>query len=565
MAGRFDWIVGAITAGLVVVWDRRYSKVLRYLLRCRPLEDGPLLARCRQLATKSPLPEPLFLRADLHGGAVANALALPSLRGNAVLFTDTLLERLDEDEVVAICGHELAHFEYYDQARLQRISRATAAIAVAGATMTPASRLLGLDSIWTYLCWFGALLAVMAFRARDKQRQETFCDARAVELTGDPEPLVSGLTKLYAAARLPRRIAAPQDRAASHPSLSRRIRDIRRTAGVQPAALSEAVTIYGCDGSSVVSFEESSLSWQQDAGVTQVIDYRHLHELRLDIGRRGGPRLLAVSDRHRSWEMRVSAVDVPRLQAVLDSVDGRLGDAPAPRGPSLVVQPLPRRRPVTARIVDRPADGRGRRPSGIAAPRARARGWSGRRRIRRSAARRSRRPAHGWRADGGLARRGWRGAADARRHPSAPGDAKCPSPCRRARPARRAAARLDCARGPRPDPAAPILSSDPGAAGAARVDRLGAGMDETAPHQTRGRGTCAAGGLGRGPLIAGLPRRVRKGSVSRRSSGHLAWRRSRGARSIGFPFPNRRRGFSSRRRAGSSPRSRTRRKKTTAR
>jgi Zn-dependent protease with chaperone function len=335
MAGRFDWIVGAITAGLVIVWDRRYSKVLRYLLRCRPLEDGPLLARCRQLATTSPLPEPLFLRADLNGGAVANALALPSLRGNAVLFTDTLLERLDEDEVVAICGHELAHFEYYDQARLQRTCRATAALAVAGATMTPASRLLGLDSIWTYLCWFGALLAVMAFRARDKQRQETVCDARAVELTGDPEPLVSGLTKLYAAARLPRRIAAPQDRAASHPSLSRRIRDIRRSAGVQPAALSEAVTIYGCDGSSIVSFEESSLSWQQDAGVTQVIDYRHLHELRLDIGRRGGPRLLAVSDRHRSWEMRVSAVDVPRLQAVLDSVDGRLGDAPAPRGPSL--------------------------------------------------------------------------------------------------------------------------------------------------------------------------------------------------------------------------------------
>ena len=332
VAGRFDWIAGAITAGLVIAWDRHYARVLRYLLRCRPLEEGPLLARCRQLATKCPQPEPLFLRTDLHGGAVANALALPSLRGNAVLFTDTLLERLDEDEVVAICGHELAHFDYYDQARLQRTSRATAAIAVVGAAVTPVSRLLDVESIWAYLCWFGALLAVMVFRARDKQRQETVCDARAVELTGDPEPLVSGLTKLYAAARLPRRIAAPQDRAASHPSLSRRIRDIRRAAGVQSTPLSESVTVYSCDGSSVVSFEDASLSWQQDAGVTQVIAYPHLHELRLDIGRRGGPRLVAVSDRHRSWEMRVSAADVPRLQAVLDRVDGRLGDAPAPRG-----------------------------------------------------------------------------------------------------------------------------------------------------------------------------------------------------------------------------------------
>ena len=336
MAGRFDWIAGAAVAGLVIAWERHSSRVLRYLLRCQPLEAGPLLARCRQLATKCPPPVPVFLRVDLHGGFVANALALPSLRGNAILFTDTLLARLDEDEIVAICGHELAHFEYYEAARLRRISRTTAAMAVAGATTTPVSRLLGLDSIWTYLLWFGALVAVMAFRVRGKQRQETVCDARAVELTGNPEPLVSGLTKLYAAARLPRRIATPQDRAASHPSLSRRIRDIRRAAGIQPRPLGESVTIYSSDGSSVVSFAEADLSWQQDAGVSEVIDYAHLHELRLDVGQRHGPHLVAVSDRHRSWEMRVSAADVPRLQAVLDRVDGRLGDALAPRGLSPV-------------------------------------------------------------------------------------------------------------------------------------------------------------------------------------------------------------------------------------
>ena len=109
MAGRFDWIVGAIAAGLVVAWDRHYSRVLRYLLRCRPLKRARLLARCRLLSTQCSQPGPLFLRADLHGGAVANALALPSRRGNAVLFTDTLLERLDEDEIVAICGTRVVH------------------------------------------------------------------------------------------------------------------------------------------------------------------------------------------------------------------------------------------------------------------------------------------------------------------------------------------------------------------------------------------------------------------------------------------------------------------------
>ena len=91
MAGRFDWIVGAITAGL------------RCLCGIATLLEGPALPAARPANRRGPaaralprargrslqLPEPLFLRADLDGGAVANALALPSRRGNAVLFTET--------------------------------------------------------------------------------------------------------------------------------------------------------------------------------------------------------------------------------------------------------------------------------------------------------------------------------------------------------------------------------------------------------------------------------------------------------------------------------------------
>ena len=210
------------------------------------------------------------------------------------------------------------------------------------------------------MCWFGALLAIMSFGARDKQRQETFCDARAVELTGDPEALVSGLIKLYAAARLPRRIAAPQERAASHPSLSRRIRDIRRIAGVQPTALSEAVTIYGCDGSTVVSFEKPRPDVAAGCG-------RHAGD-RLPASARASPRyrqtrrpapprgVRSATARGKSESRRM---DVPRLQAVLDSVDGPTWRCACASWPVAVVQPRASS-PVLSllALATRPADGR---------------------------------------------------------------------------------------------------------------------------------------------------------------------------------------------------------------
>ena len=334
-AGSFDWLAGALAGGALLAWNRYYSRLLRALLRCRPIDDGPLLARCRALAGKASMPEPRLLRVDLHGGVVANAVALPSFDGNSVVFTETLLDRMSEDELVAICGHELAHFEYFSPARLRRMNRAMVAMVALAASGAPLARLLDIDASLALMLWLCSFSGWLLYRARDKQRQETVCDLRAVALTGQPEALVSGLTRLYTVARMPRRIATVQDQASSHPSLARRIRDIRRAAGVQAAPLAEAATFYSADGGVVVTFEPGALRWEQEAGVTQLIAYSHLHELRLDARGRRGPALRAVSDGARCWEMRVSTSDVLRLQSVLDSVDGRLADAPALRTISL--------------------------------------------------------------------------------------------------------------------------------------------------------------------------------------------------------------------------------------
>src|SRR5262249_57434891 len=66
--------------------------------------------------------EARFELVDLRGGAIANALALPSLRGSSVLYTDTLLRLLDAEEAAAITAHEIAHLEHFDRARLRRLN-----------------------------------------------------------------------------------------------------------------------------------------------------------------------------------------------------------------------------------------------------------------------------------------------------------------------------------------------------------------------------------------------------------------------------------------------------------
>jgi Zn-dependent protease with chaperone function len=332
-AGTLDWVAGLIMGAALIGWEHHYGAIFRRLVGATPLEDGPILERCRALAIAAGMPEPAYLRVDLRGGSVANALALPSVRGNAVLFTDTLLARLDPEETAAICAHELAHFEHFTPTRLKQTRIANLILIACAVMVTPLARVTGLaDAGLAPVIWFGMLATTMALRGRGKQRQETICDQRAVALVGAGEPLVSGLTKIYTLARMPRRLESRLEQASSHPSLSRRIRDIRKAAGTAATPLTTAVTFESRDRCSSVTFDQAAVHWAERAGVTHVLSYPHLVELRLDPGGRRGPRLRAVMSGARRWEMPLAPTDVARLQDVLDRVDGLLGDVPAPRG-----------------------------------------------------------------------------------------------------------------------------------------------------------------------------------------------------------------------------------------
>ena len=327
-AGRLEWIAAAALAALLLLWNYHYGPILRRVLGTRPIADGVLAARFDALVAAAGIARPRFEYVVLDGGVVANAVALPSLRESAVVFSETLLARLETDEIVAIAAHEIAHLEYYDRARLRRMFLATIVVAAIAAAASPLARAAMGPSFtgWLYL-WPCAFVAAFGFRAHRRQQNETASDLRAVALTGDAEALARALTKLHAIARVPRRWDQHLEQRATHPSLARRIRDIRATQGGAPVLLDAPVTFAEAGGPATATFDASGVSWSRTAGITQVTDYAALVELRLDAAFGGGVSLVAVDRAGQRWKMTPRAADVPALQAVLDRVDGRLTQA----------------------------------------------------------------------------------------------------------------------------------------------------------------------------------------------------------------------------------------------
>ena len=151
---------------------------------CRGAGRSPMRAACRSRASNASISE---------AGSSRTRWRCRRSAPLSVLFTDTVLDRFDQQELLAICAHELAHFEHYNPGYLRRWNLVTYSLIALGAACTPVARITGLDSgLCPAFCGSRAIVVSTAVRARGKQRQETTCDLRAVELTGDADALVRG-------------------------------------------------------------------------------------------------------------------------------------------------------------------------------------------------------------------------------------------------------------------------------------------------------------------------------------------------------------------------------------
>src|SRR5438132_1543807 len=344
-AGPLRWPVAAALALVLGLWAHQYTPTFLWLVRAAPIAWPP---GWQALSESSHARRPHLLRMPVPGGRFVSAFAFPSTRAPSVLFTDPALELLSAREQTAVFAHALSHLEHGDRRRCHLAAAISYAL-VAGATLGAALAFDWLPPGLFISFWSIALIVAFAWRLARQKAHETESDLRALALCNDAEALISGLTKLTMAGRLPRRWSSELEHGASHPSLARRLHAIRRAAGIAraPSPLEEPFVVPTTRAGAFVTLDLERV-WVNDVrypaqkapkflrkttGSAWSAAYADLVELRIRASWRGGAALVARDRTGRSRGVTIAADDVATLQRRLDAVEPRLahdGLLPAP-------------------------------------------------------------------------------------------------------------------------------------------------------------------------------------------------------------------------------------------
>jgi predicted Zn-dependent protease len=203
----------------------QYRQMLREAAQQRALapDDHPQVVRLRSIARRMiPHGHPWNRRAarwqwevNLLGSDQINAFVMP---GGKIAFYWGILQRLqlDDDEVAAIMGHEMAHaLREHARARMGQ----TAATRI-GANLL--SSLLGLGAVGDTALAMGAQLLTLRFSREDEREADIVGLELAARSGYDPAAGIRLWEKMMAVTR-----GAPPEFLSTHPAGETRIRDIR--------------------------------------------------------------------------------------------------------------------------------------------------------------------------------------------------------------------------------------------------------------------------------------------------------------------------------------------------
>lgn len=170
------------------------------------LHENELTAAVRRFAEESGLEVVGVYRWGLQEkSATANAALTGLGRTRRIILSDTMLDKYDRDEILAVLAHEVGHYKHGDMWRLMAVGTLLAALGfyVADAVLNALVERLGFAGIADIGAFPLFIFAILVFSViamplgnAYSRRREFAADAYAAKATGTGQPLVSALKKL---------------------------------------------------------------------------------------------------------------------------------------------------------------------------------------------------------------------------------------------------------------------------------------------------------------------------------------------------------------------------------
>ncbi len=235
---------GALMGGTGAGWSATFSLVAAYVVyrglallhwsmnysEVTPLESGDLFERASALAQKAGVKIARLGMLRTRVPEQANAFAMS---GDKIVLTESLVRGLTPREVNAVIAHELGH---HKAGHLRWNSSG----AMFWIFLLAAGPVLGwLVSRYHVPTWFLAVpvlpLAFIVMQGLLSQRRELSADARAAEITGDPEGKIAALGRLAQLSRIPVEGRGIMHSIMSHPSMENRVLALARRHNIPDA------------------------------------------------------------------------------------------------------------------------------------------------------------------------------------------------------------------------------------------------------------------------------------------------------------------------------------------
>jgi len=211
-AGAQAWLVcwAVVTAAILLLQFIAPAWLMPLFMKFTPLEEGSLRARVFELARSVDFPiDNVFVVDGSRRSTKANAFFTGFGKTRRIGLFDTLIQRHTEDELLAVLAHEVGHYKKHHVTRGMLLSIAELGVLLfvfAYFMRQPALfAAFGLEQVSVYaglvfcsLLYQPVELLLSLLRNARSRRNEYEADRFAVETTGMPAALATGLKRLAA-------------------------------------------------------------------------------------------------------------------------------------------------------------------------------------------------------------------------------------------------------------------------------------------------------------------------------------------------------------------------------